>query len=181
MPGSKVEKVTKAEAARRLGVSPRTIDRRIAAGQLRTEDVPVRGSRDKTRTCVVLDAKTARKAAQNPTTGAELVAAQERIRSLEDIIEVLEETLRTQQEHHRQLLEVMPDLPQLAHAYKRIRELEALIEDLVGMRQETATREERLIETMRSSNGIVVGPANGRNGEAPAVPQRPHSRWQFWK
>ena len=48
MPGSKVEKVTKAEAARRLGVSPRTIDRRIAAGQLRTEDVPVRGSRDKT-------------------------------------------------------------------------------------------------------------------------------------
>lgn len=34
MPETKVVTVTKAEAARRLGVSPRTVDRRIEAGQL---------------------------------------------------------------------------------------------------------------------------------------------------
>ena len=94
MPETKVATVSKAEADRRLGISPRTVDRRIEAGQLRTVTAPLRGKPAKPGHACCWTRTRSKKPAEAPTQGAQLAEAQERIRSLEELVNVHETAQR---------------------------------------------------------------------------------------
>ena len=115
---------------------------------------------------MLLDANTVKKAAEAPTQGAQLAAAQERIRSLEELVDVHENAQR-----EAQLLEVMPDLGKLARAYERIRTLEAVIVGLQNLRHETAEREARIFEGLQ---------LNGSGGSLPAPTRPARAWWKVW-
>lgn len=111
---------------------------------------------------MLLDANTVTKAAAHPTQGAQLAAAQERIRSLEELVDVHETAQRQAADREAQLFEAMPQLPQTARAYERIRALETVIEGLRSLRRETAEREERLFATLANGTGTLQPSARSR-------------------
>ena len=86
--------LTKAEACRELGLSLSTLDRRIAAGDLKTERES-HGRRH--RVYVVLDDEPPGDANDDGSDDTALAVAQERIRGLEGQVEILREQL----EHER--------------------------------------------------------------------------------
>ena len=91
--------MTKAEACRELAVSLSTLDRRIASGELLTRRDP-RGRRH--RVYVMVDDDL-------PSTGetphSDLAVAQERIRGLEEQVELLQEQLLAERNRNAALVE----------------------------------------------------------------------------
>ena len=100
-------KVPKTEAARLLGVSARTVDRRIAAGELRTE----RQTSGRRRVLVCLD--NARHAEQAVEVERQLGAAHKHIDALETLATVLREQLRASQDREGQLVQTVRELAAL--------------------------------------------------------------------
>ncbi len=88
--------LTKAEACSELGMSLSTLDRRIAAGEVRVKREP-HGRRH--RVYVVLDDEPSNNHNNDGSGDTALAAALERIRGLEDLVEILREQL--QQERRR--------------------------------------------------------------------------------
>ena len=82
--------VTKAEACQELGVSLSTLNRRIAAGDLKTKREP-HGRRH--RVYVMLDDDPSSDESDVEPGDTELAAARERIRDLEAQVELLQEQL----------------------------------------------------------------------------------------
>ena len=80
-------RVTKLEAARILGVSERTVNRKIAAGELETE----RETTGRRRVMVLLDAEMHASAATDQS--EEVIVLRERVAGLEDLVEYLHEQL----------------------------------------------------------------------------------------
>ena len=91
--------LTKAEACRELVVSLSTLDRRIASGEVPTKREP-RGRRH--RVYVMLDDELPG-AVETPQ--SELVAAQERIQSLEAQVELLQGQLEQERQHNAGLVD----------------------------------------------------------------------------
>ena len=120
---------------------------------------------------MLLDADTVKKAAAQPTQGAQLAAAQERVRSLEELVDVHQNAQLEAVRRETQLLEVMPDLGKLARAYERIRKLEAVIEGLQDLRHETAEREARIFGGLQR---------NGSGGSLPASTRPARAWWKVW-
>ena len=100
-------KVPKPEAARLLGVSIRTVDRRISAGALRTE----RETNGRRRLLVCLD--NARHAEQAVEVERQLGAAREHIQALQTLADVLREQLRASQDREGQLVQTVRELAAL--------------------------------------------------------------------
>ena len=98
-----MRQLTKAEACRELAVSLSTLDRRIASGdiQVRREQ---RGSRH--RIYVMLDDDLAENGANARSQGTLLDVAQERIRGLDEQVELLQGQLEQEQERNVALEEV---------------------------------------------------------------------------
>ena len=98
-----MRQLTKAEACRELAVSLSTLDRRIASGdiQVRREQ---RGSRH--RIYVMLDDDLAENGANASSQGTLLDVAQERIRGLDEQVELLQGQLEQEQERNVALEEV---------------------------------------------------------------------------
>ena len=86
--------LTKAEACRELGLSLSTLDRRIAAGELRARREP-HGRRH--RVYVMLDDDPPERDKEMESGNTALDVAQERVRGLETQVEILQEQL----EHER--------------------------------------------------------------------------------
>ncbi len=91
--------LTKAEACRELGLSLSTLDRRIAAGQLRAKREP-HGRRH--RVYVVLDGEPPGSDNLEPGVTA-LAVAQERIRGLEAQLALLQEQLEQERQRNAEL------------------------------------------------------------------------------
>ena len=98
-----MRQLTKAEACRELAVSLSTLDRRIASGdiQVRREQ---RGSRH--RIYVMLDDDLAENGANASSQGTLLDVAQERIRGLDEQVQLLQGQLEQEQERNVALEEV---------------------------------------------------------------------------
>ena len=98
-----MRQLTKAEACRELAVSLSTLDRRIASGdfQVRREQ---RGSRH--RIYVMLDDNLPENGASARSQGTLLDVAQERIRGLDEQVELLQDQLALEQERSVGLEEV---------------------------------------------------------------------------
>ena len=90
--------LTKAEACRELAVSLSTLDRRIASGEVHTKREP-RGRRH--RVYVMLDDDLP---GTVETPQSELVAAQERIQSLEAQVELLQGQLEQERQRNAELV-----------------------------------------------------------------------------
>ena len=90
--------LTKAEACRELTVSLSTLDRRIASGEIRTKREP-RGRRH--RVYVMLDDDLP-SAVETPP--PELAAAQERVRGLEEQVELLQGQLEMERQRNTELV-----------------------------------------------------------------------------
>ncbi len=92
--------LTKAEACRELGLSLSTLDRRIAAGDLKTKREP-HGRRH--RVYVVLDDEPPDNANGDGSGDTALAVAQERIRGLEGQMEILREQLDCERQRNADL------------------------------------------------------------------------------
>lgn len=90
-------KVTKVEAARILQVSPRTINRKIAAGELETE----RETDGRRRVLVLLDSEIVTEGPEDES--AELLILRERAAGLEDLVEHLKEQLDLERRRYSEL------------------------------------------------------------------------------
>ena len=91
--------LTKAEACREMGLSLSTLDRRIAAGELRAKREP-HGRRH--RVYVVLDDDPPGSDKLEPS-GAALAVAQERVRGLEAQLALLQEQLEQERSRNAEL------------------------------------------------------------------------------
>ena len=94
--------LTKAEACRELAVSLSTLDRRIASGEIEVRREP-RGRRH--RVYVMLD-EPPENGANAKSQGTLLDVAQERIRGLDEQVELLQDQLVLEQERNAELKEV---------------------------------------------------------------------------
>ena len=92
--------LTKAEACRELGVSLSTLNRRIAAGEVPVRREP-RGRRH--RVYVMLDDDPPGNDSNNDSGAAALAVAQERIRGLEEQVEILREQLERERRRNADL------------------------------------------------------------------------------
>ena len=95
-----MRKLTKAEACRELGMSLSTLDRKIAAGELRAKREP-HGRRH--RVYVMLDDDPPSNDNNDGCGGAALAVAQERIRGLEEQVEILREQLERERRRNADL------------------------------------------------------------------------------
>ena len=94
--------LTKAEACRELAVSLSTLDRRMASGEIEVRREP-HGRRH--RVCVMLD-EPPENGANAKSQGTLLDVAQERIRGLDEQVELLQDQLVLEQERNAELKEV---------------------------------------------------------------------------
>ena len=92
-------RVTKVEAARILGVSARTINRRIASGDLQTE----REDHGKRRVLVLLDAETLEQAETKIDDDLEVVQLRERVAGLQDLVDHLHDQLDFERARYSEL------------------------------------------------------------------------------
>ena len=90
-------RVTKVEAARILGVSARTINRKIASGELQTE----RETYGKRRVLVLLDAESVPDAPVDDS--EEVVQLRERVAGLQDLVDHLHDQLDFERERYAEL------------------------------------------------------------------------------
>ena len=98
-----MRQLTKAEACRKLAVSLSTLDRRIASG-----DIQVRREQHgrRHRIYVMLDDDLPENGASAKSQGTLLDVAQERIRGLEEQVELLQAQLELEQQRNAELEEV---------------------------------------------------------------------------
>ena len=98
-----MRQLTKAEACRELAVSLSTLDRRIASGEIRVRREP-HGRRH--RVYVMLDDDLPENGVAARSQGTPLDVAQERIRGLDEQVELLQAQLKLEQERNAGLEEV---------------------------------------------------------------------------
>ena len=96
-------RVTKSEACRLLGVSLSTLDRRISEGQLEVERVQ---QGQVNRVFVLLPAEDMPEDRLDPET--EMAVAQERIRSLEELVSLEREWRQTAETRLQEVLRALP-------------------------------------------------------------------------
>ena len=101
--GAPQRRVTKSEACRLLGVSLSTLDRRIAEGQLEVERVQ---QGQVNRVFVLLPAEDLPEDRPDPET--EMAVAQERIRSLEELVSLEREWRQTAETRLQEVLRALP-------------------------------------------------------------------------
>ena len=108
MENAETLRVTKIEAARRLGVSQRTIDRMIQRGELETE----RETHGRRRVLVILNAEelegdTTLDGTDHVALREELAAARARVRSLEELSEYHREQLTMAEGRNQDLVQLL--------------------------------------------------------------------------
>ena len=91
-----MDRLSRDEAAQRLGISTRTLDRRIRSGEIERETTGAR------RVYVLLD--TVETVSPNGHSPADLDVAQERIRGLEELVDQMRSTVDFERERYAGLL-----------------------------------------------------------------------------